>query len=220
MKGSVYKKLTSWQKVSLGCVILGICVIVYSMVQIERTSVSTTIQKKEAFLAPAVLKPSAISTRVHISEAEQASLGKDEEVILYPIRPVLGESIGTLTIPRLEQIIPIIHGANEDELDKGIGHFEQSVLPGEINNSVLSGHRDTVFRKLGELKIGDKLITETSAGTFTYIIIKTNTVDKDDKTIIVPTDHAVLTVTTCYPFRYIGDAPERYIITADLVEFS
>ncbi len=141
----------------------------------------------------------------------------EHDQILYPVRPAIGDNIGSLFIPALKQTIPIIHGADEDELKKGVGHFAQSVMPGENNNSVLSGHRDTVFRELGKLKIGDELITKTSAGTFIYVINKTRIVHKDDKTVIVATDHAVLTVTTCYPFRYIGDAPDRYIITADLV---
>ncbi|NHN30157.1 class D sortase [Paenibacillus sp. S3N08] len=137
--------------------------------------------------------------------------------ILYPIRPTEGEHIGNLTIPAIDQIIPIFHGTDEDELKRGIGHFARSVMPGENDNSVLSGHRDTVFRKLGKLKIKDQLIVQTSAGIFTYEINKFQIVDKDDTTIIVPTDHAVLTVTTCYPFEYIGDAPNRYILTADLI---
>ena len=91
------------------------------------------------------------------------------------------------------------------------------MLPGEKDNCVLSGHRDTVFRELGKLKIGDLLITRTSAGTYTYEIERIRIVDADDRTVIVPADHAVLTVSTCYPFRYVGDAPERYILVADLV---
>lgn len=98
-----------------------------------------------------------------------------------------------------------------------MGHFIQSVLPGEQDNSVLSGHRDTVFREIGDLLIGDLLIVETSAGIFTYEVTGTRIVDKDDQTVIVPTDHAVLTLTTCYPFRYVGPAPDRYIVSADLL---
>ena len=81
---------------------------------------------------------------------------------------------------------------------------------------MLSGHRDTVFTQLGKLKIGDQLIVQTSAGSFVYEITLIRIVDKDDKTVIVPTDHAVLTVTTCYPFDFIGSAPYRYILVADL----
>lgn len=136
---------------------------------------------------------------------------------LYPVYPAQGDNIGTLTIPALEQKLPIIEGTGTEELKKGVGHFIQSVLPGVEDNCVLSGHRDTVFTRLGELKIGDRLIVQTSAGTFTYEIKRIRIVDKDDKTVIVPTDHAVLTVTTCYPFDFIGNAPDRYILVADLV---
>ena len=136
---------------------------------------------------------------------------------LYPVLPAQGDNIGSLTIPALKRKLPIIQGTGVDELKKGVGHFIQSVLPGEQDNCVLSGHRDTVFRKLGKLKIGDQLIVQTSAGTYTYEIKRIRIVHKADKTVIVPTDHAVLTLTTCYPFIYIGDAPDRYILIADLV---
>jgi len=92
------------------------------------------------------------------------------------------------------------------------------VLPGEKDNCVLSGHRDTVFAKLGKLKLEDQLIVQKSAGTFTYEIKRIRIVNKDDKTVIVPTNDAVLTLTTCYPFNFIGSAPERYIISADLLK--
>lgn len=136
---------------------------------------------------------------------------------LYPVYPVEGDNIGILTIPALGQKLPIIEGTGVEDLKKGVGHFAQSVLPGEKDNCVLSGHRDTVFSKLGELKIGDQLIVQTSAGTYTYEIKRIRIVDKDDKTVIVPADHAVLTVTTCYPFVFVGNAPDRYILIADLV---
>ena len=69
----------------------------------------------------------------------------------------------------------------------GVGHFVESALPGEDNNCVISGHRDTVFTKVGELQIGDSLIIETSVGIFTYEVTGTKIVEKDDDTIIVPT---------------------------------
>ena len=137
--------------------------------------------------------------------------------VLYPVYPLEGDNIGSLTIPALKLELPIFQGTNDKELKKGVGHFMQSVLPGEKDNSVLSGHRETVFRKIGELVIGDLLIVETSAGTFTYEVSGTRIVDKDDKTVIVPTEDAVLTMSTCYPFNYFGPAPDRYIVSADLL---
>ena len=136
---------------------------------------------------------------------------------LYPVYPAEGDNIGSLTIPALERKLPILQGTGVNELKNGVGHFTQSVLPGEEDNCVLSGHRDTVFTEIGDLKIGDQLIVQTSAGTFTYEVDGTRIVDADDKTVIVPTDHAVLTMTTCYPFNFLGNAPERYIISAALV---
>ena len=131
--------------------------------------------------------------------------------------PALGDSIGTLKIPVLSQEMPIIEGTGADQLEVGVGHFVQSVMPGVEDNCVFSGHRDTFFSRLGELKIGDKLIVTTSIDTYTYQIQNIRIVEKDDRTVIVPTDFAALTLTTCYPFNYFGSAPQRYIVTAYLI---
>jgi sortase A len=150
-----------------------------------------------------------------VKETTKPSKEETEED-LYPTRPKIGEEIGELYIPKLKATLPIYHGTNEDELEKGVGHFAESVLPGENDNSVLSGHRDTVFRKLGEVGEGDLLIVRTSAGEFHYKVNKVRIVDEDDRTVIVPKPRATLTVSTCYPFDFIGSAPERYILVAYL----
>ncbi len=138
--------------------------------------------------------------------------------VLYPSYPVYGDVIGSLTIPTLNKKLPIIQGTSVEELNKGVGHFTQSVLPGEEDNCVLSGHRETVFRQLGKLQVGDQLIVQTSAGTFTYEVNGTRIVHADDKTVIIPIDHAVLTLITCYPFNTPGYFPDRYIVSANLVK--
>ncbi|MFT8320619.1 MAG: class D sortase [Bacillus sp. (in: firmicutes)] len=148
---------------------------------------------------------------------EEVKPKKEEVQSLYDKPPKTGENIGELIIPKLKATLPIFHGTDEEELAKGVGHFAGSVLPGEKDNTVLSGHRDTVFRKLGEIGKGDLLTVKTSAGAFTYKVKKVRIVDKDDRTVIVPKPKATLTVSTCYPFHYIGDAPRRYILVADLV---
>lgn len=152
---------------------------------------------------------------------EVSAAGKVEEEeakeVLYPDKPEIGEEIGELYIPKIKSVLPIIHGTDEDELEKGVGHYADSVMPGEKDNSVLSGHRDTVFRRLGEVGEGDILEVTTKAGTFEYRVNKVRIVDADDRTVIVPKPRAMLTVTTCYPFDFIGDAPQRYILVAHLV---
>ena len=136
--------------------------------------------------------------------------------VSYPTVPKLGESLGELVLPKLKVDLPIVEGAKHDQLAKGVGHFQKSVLPGEANNCVLSGHRDTVFRHLGDLKIGDDVVVRTKVGTFVYRIKKIRIVDQSDRTVIVSTRLPTLTLTTCYPFHFIGNAPKRYIIIARL----
>jgi sortase A len=85
-----------------------------------------------------------------------------------------------------------------------------------LDNSVISGHRDSYFSKFDKLKVGDSITTKTSSGTFTYKIKSFRIVKADDRTVIVPTEVATLTLTTCYPFYFIGNAPKRFIVTAVL----
>lgn len=204
--------------ISLGSMILGILSISWALIHIQAQTVPVDYNENtDRIPIQADLRNSVKSSIAVPVEGSDSSSIPPQEDILYPIRPLEGDVIGKLKIPALQQILPIIHGTDEDELEEGIGHFSESVLPGENNNSVLSGHRDTVFAKLGELEIGNELVVDTSAGSFTYKISTIRIVDKDDKTIIVPTDHAVLTVSTCYPFHFIGAAPDRYILVADLI---
>lgn len=140
----------------------------------------------------------------------------NKEITLYSDIPNIGDRIGDLTIPRLKRSFPIFQGTTKSVLKKGVGHYTKSVLPGEENNSVLSGHRDTVFRGLKDLEIHDKLFVSTEAGEFEYEIKKIRIVDAKDQTSLMPRPRGTLTLTTCYPFYYLGRAPERYVIVAEL----
>jgi sortase A len=138
--------------------------------------------------------------------------------ILYPEWPALGDKVGTITLPTLDLSWPIFEGTSEAQLSQGVGHFVGSVLPGIRDNSVLSGHRTTVFNRLGELTEGDLIFVSTSAGEFTYQVRGFQVVSRSSREIIVPTPTAVLTLTTCYPFNQIGRTTDAFIVTADLVE--
>jgi len=130
-------------------------------------------------------------------------------------KPDFGEIAGLLEIPKIKSELAIVEGTDPDDLKKGVGHYEGSFYPGENGQIVLSGHRDTVFRRLGELEIGDILKMRMPAGDYEYEITGTKIVDADDRSIItLQNDEEELIVTTCYPFSYIGNAPDRYIIYA------
>lgn len=132
-------------------------------------------------------------------------------------KPKVGDVIGSLSIPRIKSFLAIIEGTGNKELKRGVGHYVGSVIPGVSDNSVLAGHRDSVFRRLGEVKIGDLITVKNDYGTFVYEVHKIRIVKANDRTVIVPTKDAVLTLSTCYPFRYIGNAPKRYVVQAGLV---
>lgn len=145
----------------------------------------------------------------------EAMVSEDGKMDFSDFSPEVGDEIGVLVLPTLDEVLPIVEGVDEEELEKGVGHYNGSAFPSEDGQIVLSGHRDTVFRRLGELQIGDELIVQMPYGDFTYIIEDTDIVDADDRTVIDPNiDEELLTVTTCYPFTYVGSAPDRYIIYA------
>ncbi|RKD26060.1 class D sortase [Ammoniphilus oxalaticus] len=157
------------------------------------------------------------------NEQQQAALLKAEQRIMDQAKsegpvvfdPKIGEEIGVLSLPKLDSTLPIIEGVDESELSRGVGHYYGTSFPDDKGQIVLSGHRDTVFRRIGELEIGDELVVNMPYGNFTYIIEETEIVEAGDTTVIRPEqDEELLTVTTCYPFRYVGDAPDRYIIYA------
>ncbi len=130
-------------------------------------------------------------------------------------KPTNGEAAGILHIPRLGAQLPIVEGTSPDDLEKGVGHYKDSYYPKQNGQIVLSGHRDTVFRRTGELEIGDKLKIELPYGSFEYEITHTKIVDQDDTSIItLQHEKEELLLTTCYPFSYVGNAPERYIMYA------
>jgi len=86
-----------------------------------------------------------------------------------------------------------------------------------MDNTVLAGHRDTVFARLGKIKKGEEITIITKDGTFIYRVSGIRIVKANDRTVIVPSKFAPLTISTCYPFRYFGSAPYRFIVSADLI---
>ena len=221
-------KLSLVTVLSLGFMVLGIGCISWAMFSMWAESNFSADATRSLYSIPtafaAELNKLMGDSTAPVETAEGVKVESDPSLVLtatdklYPVYPAEGDNIGSLTIPALKQKLPILQGTGVEELKKGVGHFTQSVLPGEEDNCVLSGHRETVFRQLGNLKIGDPLILQTSAGTFTYEVNGTRIVHEDDKTVIVPTDHAVLTMTTCYPFNTPGYFPDRYIVSAALVK--
>lgn len=136
---------------------------------------------------------------------------------LYRFQPKVGDKLGTITLKTLKESWAIYEGTTEAQLSKGVGHYVGSVLPGMDNKSVLSGHRTTVFNRLGELKKGDEIFVKTAAGVFTYKVRSFWIVPRTSKDVIRPSWTSVLTLTTCYPFDSLVRTNKAFVVTADLV---
>jgi sortase A len=128
--------------------------------------------------------------------------------------PAYGEAIGLLEVPKLGKELPIVEGTDPDALMKGVGHLTDSVFPGQNEQILLAGHRDTVFKRFAELEVGDTFIVHLPYGEYEYEIRNTEIVDADDTTVIRSMGEEVLVVSTCYPFNALGAAPDRFIFYA------
>ena len=122
--------------------------------------------------------------------------------------------VGKLIIPKINFDRIIIEGADNGSMVFGSGHLNYTPLPGEIGNCVIAGHRDSFFRNLGKLNIGDSIYLEGMNYSEWYKIKEIKICDKNDVSMIQSLQSKVLTLVTCYPFNFLGAAPKRYIIQA------
>ena len=132
------------------------------------------------------------------------------------VPPAPGSTIGRISIARLGVSAIVRAGSDARTLSLAVGHVPGTALPGEQGNVGLAGHRDTFFRKLKDIETGDAIILATPDGSFTYRVERTVVVDPSDVWVLDATADPVLTLVTCYPFSYIGSAPQRFIVRAIL----
>lgn len=126
------------------------------------------------------------------------------------------ELICIIDFQRLGKRVPVVIGTSERKLDEAAGWNEETSIPGENGNSQIFGHRDTTFRLLKDIEIGDKLIIETKQGICEFIVYDTQIVMPQDIKPAGDNSKSTVQLITCYPFHYIGKAPKRYIVYAKL----
>ena len=124
------------------------------------------------------------------------------------------EPLAVLHIPRIRLDVPVLKGTSDATLDRGVGHIEGTPMPGAGGNSGLAGHRDGFFRGLKDVNVGDAIELQTLRETQTYRIERAWIVTPDDVSVLDPTPAQSITLVTCYPFYFVGSAPQRYIIRA------
>ena len=125
----------------------------------------------------------------------------------------LGAPVARLSIPRIGLDDIVVEGVGDDELNAGPGHLPGSALPGMAGNAVISAHRDRHFSHLDALQLGDTIRTETGQSSKVWVIVGRRIIDRNAPALFQSAE-PVLTLTTCWPVRYFGSAPDRLILTA------
>lgn len=166
---------------------------------------------------PKVKNKNELSTNVEMAVISEADL---TNTLGAKMEPEEGEHVAQLVIPTINKSYDVYWGTDEHTLEKGVGMYvsEWTVTPDIEAHTVLSGHRDSVFRPVGDLEKGDRLYVSYRGIDYEYRIHKIWITDANDRTVIVEKEEPTLTLTTCYPFYYVGSAPDRYIIQAKLVQ--
>lgn len=188
--------------ISRGLIALGLlCLVYYSVVTVHTLRYQRAAKSRIERMVSIERPPVARAAVPDVSE---------------PLK--VGELIGRVDIPRLKLSAAIAEGDDDNTLGKAVGHLPDTPLPWERRGNVaLAAHRDGLFRPLEKVRIGDDVTVVTTRGEFRYQVTKTHIVDPDDVWVIAPTATPTITLITCYPFSFVGNAPRRFIVQAELI---
>jgi len=216
------KRLALFERVAWGVGLLLIAVFtiarlqgaVSSRLEIARFQAARTADQEAAQSATNARAPVPVSTGVDFTLWSEGRIrayqdSHDEE----GRQP---QALALLEIPRLGLTVPVLEGTDELTLNQGVGHVEGTALPGECDNVGIAGHRDGFFRVLKDVTDGDTIELLTLWETLSYAVEDIRIVEPEAVQVLAPTGTPVLTLVTCYPFYYVGNAPERYVVRARL----
>ena len=126
----------------------------------------------------------------------------------------MGSLVGRMEIPRIGISVMVLEGDGDGVLRKAVGHVPTTAFPGGPGNVVIAGHRDTFFRALRKIRKDDEITFTTTQGIYNYQVGSIEKVGPQDVQVLKASLHPTLTLVTCYPFDYIGPAPERFVVQA------
>jgi sortase A len=154
----------------------------------------------------------------HVYQVLQMKKFKQASLLSEPHIPLEGEVIGEIQVPRLGLNAIVVQGDSPSNLRRAVGHISKSALPGEWGNIALAGHRDTFFRPLHDIHLGDEIKFRTSDRSFEYLVESIEVVAPNDIQVLEPSTGHDLTFITCFPFHFVGPAPKRFVVRAREVD--
>ena len=151
-----------------------------------------------------------------VADTLDFSLWSEKRVDAYraSLREAIGVPLAVLRIPKIGVVVPVLEGTDDFSLNRGVGHIDGTPRPGEPGNVGIAGHRDGFFRGLKDVVAGDEIEVVTPKATETYRIDKITIVAPEEVSVLDATASPHVTLVTCYPFYFVGDAPQRYIVRA------
>jgi sortase A len=153
-----------------------------------------------------------------IAKSRLASVDRPNGASPLPMElPPRAATLGTIEIPSLGLATTVLEGDDARILALAVGHIPGTALPGPYGNVGLAGHRNTFFRPLQKIKVGDEIRLSTGSGVFKYRVVSLRVVFPSAIEVLDYTQRPTLTLVTCYPFHTIGAAPERLIVRAEMV---
>jgi sortase A len=207
--------LKRWETALL---IIGVVLVGYAALVFFRARISSHVAL-EAFHAQAAAQQPATGshalkgvTQVDYSLWSPKRIKDYEETLAEQFDPPLG----VLRIEKIHLEVPLFDGTDDRVLNRGVGRIIGTATVGQTGNMGIAGHRDGFFRGLKDVALGDAMELDTTSGTQTYIIDSIKLVTPDDVSVLKNEPTPALTLVTCYPFYFIGSAPQRYIVHASL----
>src|SRR5579862_4324605 len=135
------------------------------------------------------------------------------------LKPAIGPDglIGRMAVQRLSLSVMVVEGTDKTTLRRAVGHMTGTGLPGQSGNIGIAGHRDTFFRPLKNIQRDDIITLTTLRGEYSYRVVSTKVVSPESVEVLKPDGNEILTLVTCYPFYFVGSAPNRFIVRAERV---
>lgn len=220
MRRSVAIRLGEVASYSLGCLLLGFFAVQLAQGEIQRRDAVSAFAQQMPAVEAEGLVPAPVAPVFDQAEAPDMTLWSPERIADYQasLAQHLPPVLGVLEVPSVKLKVPVYQTNSELVMDRAAGVIDGMAYPHEPGNIGISGHRDGYFRSLKDVQVGDAILLQTLEGEKRFVIGATDIVDIDDTRLLQDTRDQTVTLVTCYPFYFVGPAPQRFIVTATLDE--
>jgi LPXTG-site transpeptidase (sortase) family protein len=204
LRGRVFLRWTHWFLFIAGAVTLAWVALSLFQARLYQQSAGSALdaQVRAAQIQSAQIQPAQIQAASQLPANLPRAIVKE------------GEVLGRMEISRLGMSIVILEGTSSRTLRLGVGHIAGTAFPGEPGNIGIAGHRDSYFRALKDIRSGDEISIQTATGLSRYKVDRVQMLEPSDIAVLAPTAIPGITLVTCYPFYFVGPAPQRFVVHA------